>query len=105
MASCKDCIHFVVCEEVPTKSADDCDFFKDRSRFVELPCHVGDTVYMLTEQTRKFGRKKITKKLLLSAVLIILELETQVIRLRLFAIMKMSGTMVLSLKCLVKAYS
>lgn len=36
MASCKECIHFVVCDEVPTKSADDCDFFKDRARFVEL---------------------------------------------------------------------
>lgn len=45
MATCKDCIHFVVCDEVPTKSADDCDFFKDRSRFVELPCKAGDTVY------------------------------------------------------------
>jgi hypothetical protein len=45
VANCKDCIHFVVCDEVPTKSADDCDFFKDRSRFVELPCKVGDTVY------------------------------------------------------------
>ena len=47
MAMCKDCIHFVVCEEVPTKSADDCDFFQDRSRFVELPCKVGDTVYVI----------------------------------------------------------
>ena len=37
---CKDCIHFVVCEEVPTKLADDCDFFKDQSRFVELPCEL-----------------------------------------------------------------
>lgn len=36
MATCKDCIHFVVCEEVPTKSADDCDFFKDRSQVAEL---------------------------------------------------------------------
>ena len=47
MATCKECIHFVVCDEVPTKSADDCDFFKDRSRFVELPCKVGDTVYSI----------------------------------------------------------
>ena len=39
----------------------ECKHFKDRSRFVELPCHVGDTVYMLTEQTQKLGRKKITK--------------------------------------------
>ena len=37
MATCKECIHFVVCDEVPTKSVDDCDFFKDCSRFVELP--------------------------------------------------------------------
>lgn len=43
--TCEDCIHFVVCDEVPTKSADNCDFFKDRSRFVELPCRVGDKVY------------------------------------------------------------
>ena len=41
MATCADCIHFVVCDEVPTKSANDCDFYKDRSRFVELP-DVGD---------------------------------------------------------------
>ena len=45
METCKECIHFVVCEEVPTKSADDCDFFKDCVRFVELPCKVGDTLY------------------------------------------------------------
>ena len=45
--TCEDCIHFVVCDEVPTKSADVCDFFKDRSRFVELPCKVGDTVYFV----------------------------------------------------------
>lgn len=45
MTTCKDCLHFVVCEEVPTKSADDCDFFKDCSNFVELPCKIGDTVY------------------------------------------------------------
>lgn len=45
MATCKDCIHFVVCDEVPTKSADDCDFFKDRSRLVELPCLLDDKVF------------------------------------------------------------
>ena len=26
---------------------DDCDHFHDSSRFVELPCHVGDTVYVI----------------------------------------------------------
>ena len=48
MATCKDCIHFVVCDEVPTKSADDCDFFKDRCRFVELPCKLGDVIFYTT---------------------------------------------------------
>lgn len=47
MATCKECIHFVVCDEVPTKSANDCDFFKDRSRFVELPCKRGELVYFI----------------------------------------------------------
>ena len=46
--TCEDCIHFVVCDEVPTKSADVCDFFKDRSRFVELPCKLGDTLFVPT---------------------------------------------------------
>ena len=40
---------------------DNCENFKDHSRFVELPCKVGDTVYMITEQTQKVGRKKVTK--------------------------------------------
>ena len=74
MASCKDCVHVEVCrfKDLPAPLSDSyireseciekrCGNFKDRSRFVELPCHVGDTVYMLTEQTQKLGRKKITK--------------------------------------------
>lgn len=66
---CKNCIHYCLCnyEEIchydidNIKNAKDCSFFQGRSRFVELPCKVGDTVYMLTEQTQKLGRKKITK--------------------------------------------
>ena len=79
MPKCRNCVHWEACREYVTRSAaargvdldtteleqifdsDDCDHFRDRSRFVELPCHVGDTVYMLTEQTQKLGRKKITK--------------------------------------------
>ena len=57
MASCKDCVHFEVCHEFVKELAaarglklgsveeisailqsDDCEQFKDRSRFVELPC-------------------------------------------------------------------
>lgn len=62
MASCKDCIHDKVCSEyfhvfwghTANKHSDlinsdpkDCPYFKDRSRFVELPCKVGDTVYVI----------------------------------------------------------
>ena len=49
MASCKDCINYDVCS---TKGANcdrgnNCVMYKDRNRFVELPCKVGDTVYIL----------------------------------------------------------
>ena len=54
MASCKDCLHYEACKsQVPRTFWDselfyhDCKYFKDRSRFVELPCKVGDTLYML----------------------------------------------------------
>ena len=53
MATCKDCIHFESCKNLYETygeglSGDSyvCDFFKDRSRFVELPCNMGDTVYI-----------------------------------------------------------
>lgn len=57
MAKCKDCLHFEACKYMyeaafspqlfPFGTCDfgTCDQFKDRSRFVELPCNVGDTVY------------------------------------------------------------
>lgn len=61
MATCKDCIHYEVCktekgstvfyrEGLLSSTYDQVDkicgaLFKDRSRFVELPCKVGDTVY------------------------------------------------------------
>lgn len=48
MKTCKDCIHQQVCvlydafdyEEPMT--GDLCRFFKDKSRFIELPCSIGD---------------------------------------------------------------
>ena len=64
MASCKECVHVEVCREYVEGLAaargvrlsvkeldsvlecDDCKHFKDRSRFVELPCKVGDKVYL-----------------------------------------------------------
>ena len=62
MKTCKDCIHYDMCEyeypdfvhEKEDKNADmekECIQFKDKSLFVELPCKVGDTVY-LVDRTR-----------------------------------------------------
>lgn len=60
--TCKDCFHYDVCEENlkyikerflkgfqfgETQYTDGelCNLFKDKSRFIELLCNVGDTVY------------------------------------------------------------
>ena len=63
MATCKDCIHYEACKAVLDAAgffSDDieetlneikCQNFADKSRFVELPCKVGDAVYVLV-----FGR-------------------------------------------------
>lgn len=52
MASCKDCLHYDVCkaleDEVDMYTASYCGCFKDKSRYIELPCKVGDTVYYIT---------------------------------------------------------
>ena len=51
MASCNDCIHNEICQQIdePFNIIDadmNCADFKHRSRFVELPCKVGDKVYL-----------------------------------------------------------
>lgn len=52
--TCKDCLHYEVCEfleketGIPNDINDiDCQFFKDKSRFVELPCKIGDVVWAI----------------------------------------------------------
>ena len=61
MATCKDCLHFEVCKFMYGEEFEQhwppfgtCDRFKDSSRFVELPCKVGDHVFRLcgTKKTR-----------------------------------------------------
>ena len=49
MASCKDCIHYEFCCAGKSGLPDyvNCKYFKDRNRFVELPCKVGDTVFVV----------------------------------------------------------
>ncbi len=50
MATCKDCVHYEVCFIVESYGEEDnenCRSFKPKSRFVELPCELGQTVYFI----------------------------------------------------------
>ena len=51
---CKDCVHYNVCEEWADRTnhayyqyGSYCEQFKDKSRFVELPCKIGMAVYQI----------------------------------------------------------
>lgn len=53
MASCKDCLHVDICKNrVIFGDMPICEHFKDRTRFVELPCKAGDTIYEIIERKR-----------------------------------------------------
>ena len=49
--TCKDCLHYEVCDEQKKinhkLSKSICKRFKDKSRFIELPCRVGGTVFVI----------------------------------------------------------
>lgn len=48
MVNCKECLHLDVCKSRDVfGDMSACEHFKDRSRFVELPCKVGDTVFVV----------------------------------------------------------
>ena len=42
--TCKDCVHYKPCFYA---NIDNCEYFKDKSKFIDLPCKVGDTVYII----------------------------------------------------------
>ena len=59
----KDCIHYEACKDIyypmstydeeakafdESDSCDGCQFYSDKSRYIELPCKVGDVVYQVT---------------------------------------------------------
>ena len=50
--TCENCIHCDVCEEHGMKWSGGilCYNFKDKSRFVELPCSIGSTVYEIVPE-------------------------------------------------------
>lgn len=61
---CKDCLHIDVCYRIQVEGIPKCTDtkyckeFKDRSRFVELPCKVGDALYEICERKRSGEWKK-----------------------------------------------
>ena len=62
--TCKDCIHYEACKNLYEIHGDGlsgeshvCDYFADRSRFVELPCKLGDTVYYFNSAGKIFSQR------------------------------------------------
>ena len=55
MASCKDCLHYEVCSAEKSCLPDyvNCKYFKDRNRFVELPCKLGERFYTIDRRSDK----------------------------------------------------
>jgi hypothetical protein len=56
MSSCKECVHYEVCEPHTEPNEDyaevgGCPLFKPKSRFVELPCEVGQRVWFVNSVT------------------------------------------------------
>ena len=51
--TCQDCVHYEVCEvtypdlDLPFVNLEKCRLFKDKSKFIELPCEVGDMVWFI----------------------------------------------------------
>lgn len=48
MPTCKDCLHVDVCKKMMVEAPEvhePCQYFKDRSKFIELPCGLGDKVF------------------------------------------------------------
>lgn len=43
--TCRDCIHHEICVLLLQNTDAVCNGFADKSRYIELPCKVGDTVY------------------------------------------------------------
>lgn len=54
MIDCKNCLHYAVCGyALNSKTIYECYFFTDKSRIIELPCKVGDKLYMLNRDKSK----------------------------------------------------
>lgn len=60
IGSCKDCLSYDVCSIADIMGKNFCcPDCKDRNRFVELPCKVGDTVYSI--KNHNIYERKVTR--------------------------------------------
>lgn len=58
MASCKDCICGDICiDRYVCGDRPACEHFKDRSKFVELPCKVGSEVFVTPDIVDKISQE------------------------------------------------
>lgn len=54
--TCKDCIHYEVCNALNESGVakiltpSQCGCFKDKSKYIELPCNIGDKVYHIIRE-------------------------------------------------------
>ena len=50
--NCENCIHYKLCNSLSVchvvKVLDECRYFEDKSKYIKLPCKVGDTVYAIS---------------------------------------------------------
>ena len=69
MATCKECVHNNICNikqryNHPKYALQHiekyCEHFKDRSRFVELPCKVGNRLYVLFPENKYIAEYVVT---------------------------------------------
>lgn len=48
MIKCENCIHYEVCGE-HVAQVGSCDYFKDETLFVKLPCKIGTPVFIVNK--------------------------------------------------------
>lgn len=63
MAKCESCYHNKICiNGVNYKDAQKCRNYKNKALIAELPCKLGDKVYIIISESEKFGGAYIKKE-------------------------------------------
>ena len=56
MAKCENCYHYHTCDlQYRLEDYQECKYYKNKSLIVELPCRASDKVYILIDESEKFG--------------------------------------------------